>query len=145
MKTKLISIVSISLLLIVSINFMGCGKSDANQNSTLKKLTEQAQISDPCIIMVSETSVPDSLRFAMAEWVKETVRAASNQMTGGDYEDPEDVIVQAEKTANRLFSRTTRAEGMRFYRKSADNPSEIRYENLSIPEKKVFDELKKGN
>ena len=48
--------------------------------------------------------IPDSNRAEMAKFIKETVSAASYHMNGGDYEDPEDVILQAEETARRIFS-----------------------------------------
>jgi len=47
--------------------------------------------------------VPDSLKPAHREWIKETVRAASTHMTGGDYEDVDETILQAEQTAKRIF------------------------------------------
>src|SRR5690349_9539891 len=49
--------------------------------------------------------VPDSLKDDMAKWITETVRAANQHMTGGDYEDPEDVIDEAEDVAKNLFAR----------------------------------------
>ena len=42
--------------------------------------------------------VPDSLKEKQQLFVVETVKAASFHMTGGDYEDPEDVIQQAKTT-----------------------------------------------
>ena len=51
--------------------------------------------------------VPDSLKPEYREWIKETVRAASENMTGGDYEDADETIVQAETTAKRVFGVTT--------------------------------------
>lgn len=50
------------------------------------------------------TVIPDSNMVRMSEWITKTVEAASKNMTGGDYEDPEDVIEQVEETAERLFS-----------------------------------------
>jgi hypothetical protein len=55
------------------------------------------------------TCVPDSLLSEMAKFIIETVSAASLHMTGGDYENPENVIFQAEKTANKIFSRRATA------------------------------------
>jgi hypothetical protein len=52
----------------------------------------------------------DSAKIKMATWITETVKATNNQMTGGDYEDPEDVIEQLEETGKRLFS--VRIEGL---------------------------------
>ena len=48
--------------------------------------------------------VPDSLKVEHRKFITETVRAASQQMTGGDYEDVDETISQAEITADRVFS-----------------------------------------
>lgn len=48
--------------------------------------------------------VPDSLKVEHRKFITETVRAASNQMTGGDYEDVDETIIQAERTADNIFS-----------------------------------------
>ncbi len=53
----------------------------------------------------------DSAKIEMTYWITETMKASSNQMTGGDYEDPEDVIEQLEETGRRLF--TKRVDGLR--------------------------------
>jgi DNA replication initiation complex subunit (GINS family) len=47
--------------------------------------------------------IPDSLKSQYREWVKETVRAASQNMTGGDYERADKTIMQAEESGKRLF------------------------------------------
>jgi hypothetical protein len=47
--------------------------------------------------------VPDSLKVEHRLWIKETIRAASQQMTGGDYEDVDATIRQAKWTADELF------------------------------------------
>lgn len=49
------------------------------------------------------TIVPDSLQVKYAEWIKETVRAASQNMTGGDYEDADDTIEQAQVSGLKVF------------------------------------------
>lgn len=49
------------------------------------------------------TVVPDSLQAKYAEWIKETVRAASQNMTGGDYEDADDTIDQAQASGLKVF------------------------------------------
>ncbi len=48
--------------------------------------------------------MPDSAKAKYAEWITKTVSASNLHMTGGDYEDPEDVIQQAERTGERIFS-----------------------------------------
>jgi hypothetical protein len=58
----------------------------------------------------TESEIPDSLKVKYSEWVTETVKASNNNMTGGDYEDPEDVIAQAEITGHNIFS--VEVEGM---------------------------------
>lgn len=47
--------------------------------------------------------VPDSLKQEHRTWITETVRAASQHMTGGDYEDIDETIRQAKWTADDLF------------------------------------------
>ena len=52
----------------------------------------------------SELIVPDSLKNKQANFVIEVVKSASYHMTGGDYEDPEDVIEQANETFIEIYS-----------------------------------------
>jgi len=54
-------------------------------------------------ILRSITVVADSLKDRQATFVTETVRAASQHMTGGDYEDPEDVIEAANNTFEHIY------------------------------------------
>lgn len=53
--------------------------------------------------------IPDSLKNDHRTWITETVRAASQNMTGGDYEDVDETIIQAERTADRIFGKKLRA------------------------------------
>lgn len=48
--------------------------------------------------------VPDSLKDKQRKWITETVSATNLHMTGGDYEDPEDVIEEASDQSKNLFS-----------------------------------------
>ncbi len=48
--------------------------------------------------------IPDTLKLKHRTWITETIRAASQNMTGGDYEDIEATIRQAKYTADELFS-----------------------------------------
>ena len=48
--------------------------------------------------------IPDSLKAEHRKFITETVRAASQHMTGGDYEDVDETIIQAERTADNVFS-----------------------------------------
>jgi len=47
--------------------------------------------------------IPDSLKDKQAQFITETVRAASQHMSGGDYEDPEDVIYAANSTFENIY------------------------------------------
>lgn len=51
--------------------------------------------------------LPDSAKVKLSKWITETTAATNFHMTGGDYEDPEDVIEQLEETGNRIFSVNT--------------------------------------
>ena len=57
----------------------------------------------PRYTLKTQTHIPDSLKPQYRTWITETVRAASQHMTGGDYEDADETIQQAEITAKRLF------------------------------------------
>lgn len=48
--------------------------------------------------------MPDSNKIKMAEWITKTVSATNFHMTGGDYEDPEDMIDELEDVGEDLFS-----------------------------------------
>ena len=47
--------------------------------------------------------VPDTLKTQQRIWVIEIIRAASQHMTGGDYEDVDETIEQAKLTSDKLF------------------------------------------
>ena len=84
--------------------------------------------------------VPDSLKAEHRKFITETIRAASNQMTGGDYENVDETIIQAERTANNIFS--SRIIGLR---KKIDenycNDLILKPNELNIYEKKILDSL----
>jgi hypothetical protein len=68
---------------------------------------QNRQYVDENIYSLSTTTyVPDSLRTIQAKWITETMRAASNRLTTSDYEDPEDVLEQAQSTSDHLFGRS---------------------------------------
>lgn len=51
--------------------------------------------------------VPDSLKLEYRTWITETVRAASYNMTGGDYERPDWTIMEAKEKADDIFQKET--------------------------------------
>ncbi len=86
--------------------------------------------------------VPDSLYPNMSKWIQETVRATSQHLSAGDYEDPEDVIVQSKRTAEQLFN--VRAEGLHKIRYDREyEPEFIPKERMIGWEKIIFDSLKR--
>lgn len=58
----------------------------------------------PQYYISSESSIPDSLKNDHAKFVIEATRAASFHMTGGDYEDPEDVMNAASLIFQSIYS-----------------------------------------
>ena len=84
--------------------------------------------------------IPDSLKVEHRKFITETVRAASNQMTGGDYEDVDETIIQAERTADNIFSSSVIG-----LRKEIDenywNSLELKPNELNVYEKKILDSL----
>lgn len=76
------------LLLILTTLIIGCGPDRYTyQYSTVEYL-------------------PDSNKAKYAEWVKNTVSASNFHMTGGDYEDPEDVVDEIKEEGYNLFTVT---------------------------------------
>ena len=47
--------------------------------------------------------IPDSLKVKHRNYIISIISAASNNMSGGDYEDVDVTIIQAERTASKLF------------------------------------------
>ncbi len=84
--------------------------------------------------------VPDSLKVEHRKFITETVRAASNQMTGGGYEDVDETIIQAERTADNIFS--SDVIGLRKeIDKNQWNDLELKPNEFNSYEKKIFDSL----
>lgn len=50
------------------------------------------------------TFIPDSNKVKYTEYVQKTIAAASFHMTTADYEDPEDLVVAAKRSADELYS-----------------------------------------
>lgn len=84
----------IFLLINVSFLLISCGFNENKKSTKPEIVYSYTQI----------TTIPDSNLVKMRDWIIKTVEATNKNMTGGDYEDPEDVIEQVEETANRLFS-----------------------------------------
>lgn len=51
-----------------------------------------------------EVSIPEENREKYQQFIINTVSAASYHMSGGDYEDPEDVIESAERIAKKCMA-----------------------------------------
>jgi enolase len=75
----------LSLLLMTS-----CGQSNSNDTY-------------PRYSLEKISYVPDSLKMKHRTWIQETVRAASNQVSAGDYEDVGQTIKQTKWIADDLF------------------------------------------
>ena len=85
--------------------------------------------------------MPDTMRTKMIEWVKETIRATDQHLSAGDYEDPEDVIIQAERTGERLF--VVRAEGLHKIKYEGEyQPEFIPQERMTDWEMKLYVRLR---
>ena len=94
-----------------------------------------------------EKEVPDSLKVAQREWITKTVAACNGQLTGGDIEDQEKVIIVAENTSERLFG--IEVEGLYEYNADIEDFNPKFNVNLFIPKRnlnplqlKLFNELK---
>ena len=86
------------------------------------------------------TYVPDSLKVKHRIWITETIRASSQNMTGGDYEDVDVTIRQVKNTADELFEVNTIGLKKEINTSFGDD-SELRPEELNPFERKIFDSL----
>ena len=84
--------------------------------------------------------VPDSLKVEHRKFITETVRAASQHMTGGDYEDVDETIQQAERTADNIFSVKVIGMKKELYKDQWD-ALRIKPQNFTPEEKRIFDSL----
>lgn len=88
--------------------------------------------------------IPDTLKVEHRTWIKETIRAASQYMTGGDYEDVDVTIRQAKWTADELFQ-----ESIVGLRKEIDdnyyNDLHLKPTELNGYEIKILDSLKNAH
>lgn len=90
----------------------------------------------------TEIIVPDSLKEKHAKYVKELISASNFHMTGGDYEDPEDVIEEAERVANNLYGK--QVEGLSMVLPSSYTRKFIPEHQLSPDLKHMLDSMKQG-
>lgn len=108
--------------------------------AVLFSLTSCSEEKYPKYSLTTIEFIPDSLKAEHRKFITETVRAASNQMTGGDYEDVDETIIQAERTADNIFSSSI--VGLR---KDIDknywNSLELKPNELNVYEKKILDSL----
>lgn len=84
------------------------------------------------------TYIPDSLKAEYRVFIVETIRAASKQMTAGDYENVDETIQQAEYTAYHVFSVSVIGLSKIV---STDRSIELKPEEFNAREKAIFDEL----
>lgn len=84
--------------------------------------------------------VPDSLKTEYRKFITETVRAASQHMVGGDYEDVDETILQAENTADRVFSVKVIGLKKELYENDWSALS-IKPQDFTVEEKQIFDSL----
>lgn len=86
------------------------------------------------------TYIPDSLKDKSQKYIIETVRAASQHMTGGDYEDVDETISQAEQTVNNIYS--IKVVGLAKQLNESDwSPFEIKPCDFTPRGKQIFDSL----
>ena len=98
----------------------------------------------PRYSLYTVNEIPDSLKLEYRTWITETIRSASQNMTGGDYENVDETIRQAKYTADDIFG--TKVIGLR---KEIDdnyyNDLKLTPKQLTIEENKVLDSLRISN
>ncbi len=95
----------------------------------------------PCYEYALQKEIPDSSQKARREYIVKLVSAASYHMSGGDYEDPEDLLNEAENLSYRVYS--VEVEGLVLKRSKDDwSPLFIPFYKLNQQQRVYFDSLK---
>lgn len=89
-----------------------------------------------------QLEVPDSNLTKMTTWITTTVSAASQHMTGGDYEDPEDLVEETTRQAQQIFA--VKVEGLNKYKRKGGQTDYvfIPFPELDSSEVVLFHQLK---
>ena len=85
--------------------------------------------------LAQKSYVPDSLKQAYATYVTELVKAATNNLTTCDYEDVDDTIEEAEKSAMSLY------QVNELVLQDKSTFVTIRVQDMSPTQKQTFDSL----
>lgn len=115
----------ILVALCIGITFSSCEKQDKY----------------PKYSLTSINFIPDSLKEKHRTFITETVRAASQHMSAGDYEDIDETIIQAERTADNVFE----SEVIGLRKQINDNvwdDLQLKPNELTPYEKEILDSLK---
>lgn len=83
------------------------------------------------------TFIPDSNKVKYMEYVEKIISSASFHMTTADYEDPEDLVVAAKRSADELYSVTY----YELYVDGFGGPHYIKFDQMTPEETKIYDSL----
>jgi len=123
------------LFLVLSFCLLFLQSCESRQNERVNYNTVEYAVRD---------HIPDSLLAKRDLWITETIKAASNRMTGGDYEDPEDLIEEVGELADKNFQR--KSEGLYYtYKTSSDDFGTyvfVPYSKLTPAQKITFNKIK---
>jgi hypothetical protein len=138
-------LVVLLVLLALTLVYTGCSSNNASEvvpnsgNPTLEQLLADARLEKAEISTWHESVVPDSVKPQMAEWITKTIEAASSHMTGGDYEDPEDLVEEVYERAVQLFTVDKKISGLTFIRNDQKYWDRERIEDLTPALRRVYD------
>lgn len=92
--------------------------------------------------------IPESCAKEYREWITETVRAASQHVTGGDYEDVAYTIRQAKWSADDIFGVKEKVLKIKEHTYSMHGGRVlyhyIRYKDMTINQRDIFNKLNSG-
>lgn len=111
--------------LLLAVSFLACSENGENIGTVEYSIE-------------TELHVPDSLRDQYRAFVTETVRAASQNMYGGDYEDADETIDQAEDTGKRIFGKKEVCLKIRY---DQYNFRTVRQSEMTQQQRAIFNQL----
>jgi hypothetical protein len=92
--------------------------------------------------VVTVRYIPEDMKEAHHLWIIDAVKAASEHMTGGNYSDVDQTIIQAKWTADELFEKQVIGLKKHVNDQTTDD-IELRPQDMTLAERQIFYNLYK--
>lgn len=100
----------------------------------------------PQYSITTTTVIPDSNKTKLADFIVKTVQAGSFRLSTSDYEDPEDLVWQVQKTGEAIYSVQIPALSKTYYNNAINSLEReiIPKDKLNVTDSIIFYKLDNG-